>query len=120
MQRQAKANVVVPRIGDRVERVRAGVSKRGKVHYADELQALVKWDDGSSSSIRLDKERLKVIEPRRAPARTETPRAEALQASQLRLGLSRFDRATNDRTASRSFSSPRPLVDLCGRRREAC
>jgi hypothetical protein len=63
--RQAREHPTVPRIGDRVERVRAGVSKRGKVHYADELQALVKWDDGSSSSVRLDHERLKVIEPRR-------------------------------------------------------
>jgi hypothetical protein len=66
--RQAKDNHVVPRIGDRVERVRSGVSKWGKVHYADELQALVKWDDGSSSSVGLDKERLRVIERRRAHA----------------------------------------------------
>jgi hypothetical protein len=64
MRRQASATFVVPRIGDRVERCRAGVAKWGRVHYADELQALVKWDDGSSSSVRLDRERLRIIEPK--------------------------------------------------------
>ena len=54
-----------PLIGDRVERRRAGVSIYGTVHYADQIQALVKWDDGSSSSLRLDRDKVQVIE--RAP-----------------------------------------------------
>src|SRR5689334_6608460 len=54
-----------PHIGDRVERRRAGVSYYGTVHYADQIQALVKWDDGSSSSLRLDRDKVQVIE--RAP-----------------------------------------------------
>lgn len=54
-----------PLIGDRVERRLAGVSKYGTVHYADQIQALVKWDDGSSSSLRLDRDKVRVIE--RAP-----------------------------------------------------
>jgi hypothetical protein len=46
--------MTIPMIGDRVERRVAGISQYGTVHYSDQLQALVKWDDGSSSSLRLD------------------------------------------------------------------
>jgi hypothetical protein len=28
------------------------------VHYADQLQVLVKWDDGSSSSLRVGRDRI--------------------------------------------------------------
>ena len=45
----------VPIKGERVERLRNGVSLRGTVYYSDHLQVLVKWDDGSSSSLRVDK-----------------------------------------------------------------
>ena len=40
--------------GDRIELVdpRLGVQVRGTVFYADQLQLLVKWDDGSSESMR--------------------------------------------------------------------
>jgi hypothetical protein len=55
--------MVIPSIGDRVERRRAGVTQFGTVHYADQIQVLVKWDDGCSSSLRLDREQLRVIEP---------------------------------------------------------
>jgi hypothetical protein len=68
--------MIVPNIGDRVERTIGGVSKRGFVHYADELQALVKWDDGSSSSLRLDREKLRIIEASPTPShavRTPVP-----------------------------------------------
>jgi len=74
MRQQARASVVVPRIGDRVELVRSGVSKFGRVHYADELQALVKWDDGSSSTLRLDRERLRIIEPKARTASSPEPK----------------------------------------------
>jgi hypothetical protein len=53
----------VPNIGDRVERRRAGVSLRGTVHYADRIQILVKWDDGSSSSLRVGRSQLRIIRP---------------------------------------------------------
>jgi len=36
---------------------------RGTVSYADWLQVLVKWDDGSSSSLRVGRERFRIIEP---------------------------------------------------------
>jgi hypothetical protein len=51
----------VPAIGDRVERRRAGVSLRGTVQYADRIQILVKWDDGSSSSLRVGRSKLRII-----------------------------------------------------------
>jgi hypothetical protein len=51
----------VPSIGDRVERRRAGVAQRGTVHYADELQMLVKWDDGSSSSLRVGQVQIRIL-----------------------------------------------------------
>ena len=39
--------------GDRVEQHRTGVIRYGYVWYADQLQVLVKWEDGKSSSLRL-------------------------------------------------------------------
>ena len=49
-------------MGDRIELVRAGVTSRGRVHYADHLQVLVKWDDGRSSSLRVDRDRFRILE----------------------------------------------------------
>jgi len=43
----------IPSKGDQVEQRRMGVIRRGYVWYADQLQVLVKWDDGRSSSLRL-------------------------------------------------------------------
>jgi hypothetical protein len=51
----------IPVIGDRVERRVAGLSRYGTVHYADQLQVLVKWDDGSSSSLRVDIHELRIV-----------------------------------------------------------
>ena len=53
---------IIPMIGDRVERRVAGVLKCGTVHYADQLQFLVKWDDGSSSSLRVDIHPVRILE----------------------------------------------------------
>lgn len=36
------------------------------MHYADELQVLVKWDDGQSSSLRMGRAHFKIVE-RAAP-----------------------------------------------------
>jgi hypothetical protein len=43
----------IPSKGDRVEQRRMGVIRHGHVWYADQLQVLVKWEDGKSSSLRL-------------------------------------------------------------------
>jgi hypothetical protein len=44
----------VPSKGERIElvRPRMGVRVRGTVFYSDQLQILVKWDDGRSESLR--------------------------------------------------------------------
>ena len=41
----------IPNKGDQVEQRRMGVSRVGVVWYADQLQVLVKWQDGKSSSL---------------------------------------------------------------------
>jgi hypothetical protein len=43
-----------PRKGDRIQMrlPRLGVYPRGTVYYVDDLQILVKWDDGPSESLR--------------------------------------------------------------------
>ncbi len=48
------ANDGIPSKGDRIEllRSRMGVRVRGTVFYSDQLQVLVKWDDGRSESLR--------------------------------------------------------------------
>jgi hypothetical protein len=52
--REHETNCAIPRKGDRIEslRSRTGVRPRGTVYYADELQILVKWDNGHSESLR--------------------------------------------------------------------
>jgi len=54
---------LVPRIGERIEMHRMGIAFRGTVNYADQLQVLVKWDDGSSRSLRVGRDRFQIIEP---------------------------------------------------------
>lgn len=44
---------VIPDVGDQITVVRTGVSRVGRVWYADQLQILVKWHDGGSSSLRI-------------------------------------------------------------------
>lgn len=51
----------IPMIGDRVERRTAGVSQYGTVDYADQFQYLVRWDDGSSSSLRVGIHEVQVL-----------------------------------------------------------
>jgi hypothetical protein len=45
----------IPSKGDRIEllRTRMGVRLTGTVYYSDQLQILVKWDNGSSQSLRV-------------------------------------------------------------------
>jgi hypothetical protein len=49
------------RIGARVMAAARGRVRRGTVHYADELQILVKWDDGSSSSLRVGSDPFRIV-----------------------------------------------------------
>jgi len=41
--------------GDRIETVRMGVAQCGHVEFVSALQVLVKWDNGRSSGLRLDR-----------------------------------------------------------------
>ena len=54
-----------PQKGDRIEllRTRAGVRPRGTVFYSDDLQILVKWDNGQSTSLRPGTDRFKIVQP---------------------------------------------------------
>ena len=53
----------IPNRGDRIELLRPhlGVRVRGIVFYADQLQILVKWDDGRSQSLRAGTQVFRVI-----------------------------------------------------------
>ena len=46
----------IPSKGDQVEQRRTGTSRVGYVWHADHLQVLVKWEDGTSSSLRLGRD----------------------------------------------------------------
>jgi hypothetical protein len=43
----------IPTKGDRIEQTALGIRRAGVVWYADQLQVLVKWDNGRSSSLRI-------------------------------------------------------------------
>jgi hypothetical protein len=53
----------IPNRGDRIELLRAylGVRVRGIVFYADQLQVLVKWDDGRSQSLRVGAQLFRIL-----------------------------------------------------------
>jgi hypothetical protein len=53
---------VIPSRGDRIELFRTGVTLRGQVWYADQLQILVKWDDGTSGSLRIGHESFRITD----------------------------------------------------------
>jgi hypothetical protein len=53
--------VVVPPIGARIARTVGGIAVEGLVQYSDELQVLVKWDDGRSSSLRVGREPFRIM-----------------------------------------------------------
>jgi hypothetical protein len=48
--------------------MRCGVQRIGTVWYSDQLQVLVRWDEGTSSSLRLESEELYVLRGGAAPA----------------------------------------------------
>jgi hypothetical protein len=54
----------IPSKGDRIEllRTRMGVRLTGTVYYSDQLQILVKWDNGSSQGLRVGVDRYRILE----------------------------------------------------------
>lgn len=67
----------IPSRGDQVEQRRMGVIRRGNVWYADQLQVLVKWADGKSSSLRLGSDFLHIATHADEAPRREEEVAEA-------------------------------------------
>lgn len=64
----------IPSRGERIAQVRCGVQRIGTVWYSDQLQMLVRWDEGRSSSLSLTSEDLYVVvEPE--PAAVNDPKA---------------------------------------------
>jgi hypothetical protein len=55
--------------------MRFGVQRTGTVWYSDQLQVLVRWDEGTSSSLRLGSEELYVLRASEPEAVREPPRA---------------------------------------------
>jgi hypothetical protein len=67
---QRSASINDPRIpskGERIEIRRNGVSVRGTVCHSDQLQILVKWDNGRSSSLRVGSDRFDIVDRLRKP-----------------------------------------------------
>jgi hypothetical protein len=54
----------IPSKGDRIEllRTRMGIRLIGTVYYSDQLQILVKWDNGSSQNLRIGVDRYRILE----------------------------------------------------------
>ena len=54
----------IPSKGDRIEllKTQTGVHLRGTVFYSDQLQILVKWDNGRSQSLRVGVDRYRIVE----------------------------------------------------------
>jgi hypothetical protein len=53
----------IPKKGDRIELVqaRAGVRRQGTVFHVDQLQILVKWDDGRSGNLEPDGDPFRIV-----------------------------------------------------------
>ena len=54
-----------PKKGDRIELLepRTGVRLRGTIFHVDQVQILVKWDDGQSGSLRPGVDQFQIVEP---------------------------------------------------------
>jgi len=54
----------IPSKGDRIQllRTRTGIRLSGTVYYSDQLQILVKWDNGLSQSLRVGVDRYRILE----------------------------------------------------------
>jgi hypothetical protein len=69
-------NHKIPDRGDQVEQRQMGVSRVGVVWYANQLQVLVKWQDGKSSSLRFGRAQFSIRTAAGEDARSlnKTPR----------------------------------------------
>jgi hypothetical protein len=74
------ASHVIPSKGDRIEHRRLGVSRRGRVWYSDQLQMLVKWDDGTSSSLRIGEIVFHLLDDEVAPYTAPTRNSPSVRA----------------------------------------
>ena len=54
----------IPSKGDRIQLLRTwmGIRLSGTVYYSDQLQILVKWDNGLSQSLRVGVDRYRILE----------------------------------------------------------
>jgi hypothetical protein len=54
----------IPSKGDRIELVgtRLGVRVRGTVYYSDQIQVLVRWDNGRSESLKPGFDRYRILD----------------------------------------------------------
>ena len=54
----------IPSKGDRIQllRTQTGIHLSGTVYYSDQLQILVKWDNGSSQSLRVGVDLYRILE----------------------------------------------------------
>ena len=57
---------IIPNRGDEIVVRRNGLNRRGRVEYADQIQILVKWNAGGSSSLRIGHTPFEVIPRSRA------------------------------------------------------
>jgi hypothetical protein len=53
-------NHKIPSRGDQVEERQNGIRRIGYVWYSDQLQVLVKWQDGKSSSLRIGRDQFSI------------------------------------------------------------
>jgi hypothetical protein len=56
-----RGNHKIPSRGDQVEQRRNGIRRIGDVWYSDQLQVLVKWQDGKSSSLRIGRDLFSIL-----------------------------------------------------------
>ena len=77
-----RGNHKIPDKGDQVAQRRMGVNRVGVVWYADQLQVLVKWQDGKSSSLRLGRDQFSIRTASDGDARSLSETREAHRAAQ--------------------------------------
>jgi hypothetical protein len=97
-----RGNHKIPDRGDQVEQRRMGVSRVGVVWYADQLQVLVKWHDGKSSSLRLGRDQFSIRTADDGDARSsnetrETPRSARPEMTRVKLRSAYYSK--NSRSA---------------------
>ena len=65
----------IPTKGERIQQAVNGTRRTGVVWYADQLQILVEWEDGRSSSLRIGRARFWIIEGGKQPEWVERGRS---------------------------------------------